>query len=87
MISAAGLSQADQAKIHQAMQTPKPCLLCGQPPTVAGLFWPDAPLLWGGKPGKGRVIAYWLCTHCRDVPGVTDRVEARLQAHIVGRRN
>ena len=87
MTSAAGLSQADHAKIQQAMQTPKPCILCGQPPATAGLFFPHSPLLWVGQPGKGRVLVYFLCPHCRDVPALTQRIEARLQASIVGRRN
>jgi hypothetical protein len=87
MTNAAGLSPADHAKIDQALRTPRPCLLCGQPPAIAGLFWPDRPALWGGKPGKGRLIAYWLCTQCRALPALTQRVEARLAQHIVGRRN
>jgi hypothetical protein len=82
-----GLSRSDHAKLTAALQTPRPCLLCGQSPAMAALFWPGVPAMWGGQPGKGRVIAYALCRGCRALPDVTLKVEARLQASIVGRRN
>ena len=53
MTSATSLSPADQAKIAQAMETPKPCILCGSPPAWAGLFFPD----WFAVKGRPATTA------------------------------
>jgi hypothetical protein len=57
----------------------QPCLTCGGEPAVVGVFFPYAEKAarYGGRPGKGRAIAYALCEACSDAD---DRTEAAEQA-------
>jgi len=86
-MSALKLSKKDARKLTRALRQPRPCLLCGGPPAYSGLFIPDKPEAWGGKPGKMRVLAYALCARCAALPDKALHVEARIQAGLVGRGN
>lgn len=81
------VSRTAWRKMQRHFRQPRPCLLCGNPPTCAGVFVPNTPETWGGQPGKRRVIGYCLCARCFALPDKTWRVEARLQADMVGARN
>jgi hypothetical protein len=82
------LSQKDAAKVKRLLRQPWPCLLCGAfPAHYNAIFTPDKPELWGGTPGKVRLMGYGLCARCATLPNVTLRVEAKLMADLVGRRN
>ena len=82
------VSKKDARRIKRAMRQRRPCILCGATELLhQGLFFPDRPEAWGGKPGKGRAYVYCLCTPCKAVPNWTTRVEARIQADLVGRGN
>jgi hypothetical protein len=82
------LSQKDACKVKRLLRQPRPCLLCGSFPTaVQGIFVPDKPELWGGKPGKVRLLGYALCRRCQALPDLALHVEARLMAGLVGRGN
>jgi hypothetical protein len=82
------LSQQDLRKLQRAMAHPKPCLLCGvYPPVYIGLFEPKKPELWGGQLGKGQLLVYALCARFKAPPSFTEKVEARIMASMVGRRN
>lgn len=83
------LSKKDAAKVKRLLQQYRPCVLCGRPPAVSGIFVPTKPEAWGGKPNKVRLLSYTLCRACFALPE-QDRalaVEARLQAGVVGQRN
>ena len=87
-MSALKLSKKDARTLTRVLRQSRPCLLCGAfPPVYTGLFVPDTPELWGGKPGKTRVMVYALCARCVALPDKAQHVEARLQAGIVGRGN
>ncbi len=82
------LSKQDARLVKGLLQTPKPCILCGVfPAPVQGLFVPDKPEAWGGKPGKVRLLGYGICHRCQALPDLALRVEAQLQAGLVGRAN
>jgi hypothetical protein len=82
------LSQKDARKVKHLLRQPRPCLLCGAfPPVVQGIFVPDKPEVWGGKPGKVRLLGYALCARCKALPDFTLHVEARIMASLVGRGN
>jgi hypothetical protein len=88
MPSSLRLSRKDARKVRQFLRQPRPCLLCGAfPPAYQGIFIPDKPELWGGKPGKVRLLGYTLCARCKDLPDLALHVEGRLQAELVGRGN
>jgi hypothetical protein len=82
------LSQQEARQVKHLMRQPRPCLLCGGLPVVMqGIFVPDTPELWGGTPGKVRLLGYALCRSCQALPDRTFRVEARIMAGLVGRGN
>jgi hypothetical protein len=82
------LSRKDAAKVKRLLRQPRPCLLCGAfPADYNGIFHPDNPELWGGAPGKVRLMGYALCAWCYALPDVTRYVEGKLMAGLVGRRN
>ena len=84
----ARLSKKDAARVKRVLRQPRPCLLCGAfPPQNVCLFFPTQPELWGGQRGKGRVIIYALCNHCRSLPDHAFRAEARMMKDFSGRRN
>jgi hypothetical protein len=63
-------------------QAPLPCLLCGRPPHVVGLFAPRDPQRFGAPPGKVRLIRYHLCRRCCRLPDRLKRVEAKILADL-----
>jgi hypothetical protein len=82
------LSRKDAARVKHLLTQPKPCLLCGAfPASLQGIFQPTKPELWGGKPGKVRLLGYGLCAQCSTLPDLTLHVEARPMAGLVGRGN
>jgi hypothetical protein len=82
------LSPKDAVKVRQLLRQPRPCLLCGAfPPAYVGIFVPDKPELWGGKPWKVRLLGYALCSRCTTMPALTLHIEGRLQADLVGQGN
>lgn len=82
------LSKKDTRTLQRLLTQPRPCLLCGAfPPTYTGMFIPDRPELWGGKPNKTRVLGYALCARCFALPDKTLHIEARIMAGLVGRGN
>lgn len=82
------LSAKDTARVKRLLQQRRSCVLCGSQAVVySALFVPDKPELWGGTPGKTRVLGYCLCRACKALPDLTSHVEARIQAGLVGQRN
>ncbi len=82
------LSKKDARRVKRLLAQPRPCLLCGCPqPYYTGMFIPDRPELWGGKPNKTRVLGYALCARCFALPDRSMHVEARIQAGLVSQRN
>ena len=57
------------------------CLVCGGPPIVLGVFFPDKPQDWPRK------RTYWLCKTCFALPEQqrSDAVEMRIM--MQGRNN
>ena len=85
---ALSLSKKDARKVKRLMAHTRTCLLCQTfPAQVAGIFQPQQPELWGGQPGKVRLIGYALCGRCYALPNLALHVEARLMADLVGRGN
>lgn len=81
-------SRKDAARIRQVMVLPQPCILCESSKTVCrALFVPSRPEVWGGTPGKRRVLVYRLCRTCLAKPDKALLVEARLMRRLVGQRN
>jgi hypothetical protein len=53
------------------------CILCGDVPSVIGVFVPDDPQKWGAAPGKKRFVRYCLCEKCKakgDTPNLVEKV-------------
>lgn len=64
---------------------PKPCLLCGQPGAVNGMYFPGPHSPAAPPPGKGRIVLYSLCERCNRrrqslLEVVEDRIESDLRA-------
>jgi hypothetical protein len=82
------LSRKDFRTLQHHMRQPRPCLLCGAFPTACNvIFRPDKPELWGGQPGKARLMGYALCKRCYALPDVIRHVEGKLMRNLVGRGN
>jgi hypothetical protein len=82
------LSQKDARKVKHLLRQLQACLLCGTvPPDMQGIFIPDKPERWGGKPGKRRLLGYALCAQCKTLPEIRLHVEACIMAQLVGRGN
>ena len=82
------LSPKDAARVKHLLRLPKPGILCGDPePHMAGLFVPTQPELWGGKPGKRRLLVYALCRRCGALPDRANHVAARIMRDLGGRGN
>jgi hypothetical protein len=81
------VSRHDRAVLKYLAHRRVPCLLCRGRSTVAVLFFPTRPELWGGTAGKTRVLGYSLCEACKALPDHELRAEATIQADLVGRRN
>jgi hypothetical protein len=87
-MSALKLSRQEARKIRQLLRQLRSCLLRdAYPPAYQGIFIPDKPKLWGGKPGKVRLLGYALCAPCSAMPALTLHVERRLRAGLVGSCN
>jgi hypothetical protein len=56
------------------------CLLCGRPGVFLGVWAPDAECQRKvlAPPGKLRLVTYLLCEPCKDLPGMPDRIEAKI---------
>jgi len=55
------LSRKDAARVKHLLRQPRPCLLCSAfPASLQGIFQPTKPELWGGKPGKVRLLGWPL---------------------------
>ena len=81
-------SASTSETVRRLLEKPQPCLLCGTwETTIAGVFTPTCPELWGGVRGKQRLIFYRLCADCCALPERCTKVEAHIQAHLGRRRN
>ncbi|RJQ72236.1 MAG: hypothetical protein C4519_18820 [Desulfobacteraceae bacterium] len=60
-----------------------PCLLCGAPPDLIGVFVPIDPGAWGAAAGKVRAIRYCLCDSCAVEPGAADRLEKVIEHELL----
>jgi len=60
------------------------CLLCGGVPDVIGIFVPDDPGAFGGHKEKARIIRYCVCSTCRAMPGLQEKIEKVIKAEIFG---
>ena len=60
------------------------CLLCGDVPTVIGIYSPNSPEKWGAIKGKGRIFRYCLCEKCKSKSGVAEDVEKVIWSDLSG---
>lgn len=63
-----------------AVRMVAPCVLCGGPQAVRGLFLPYDPVRWGGNASQHRLLLYSLCLECLASPESDTAVEQRLYA-------
>lgn len=66
-------------------RSPKPCVLCGRPGAVNGIYFPATDSPAAAPPGKSRIILYSLCQRCNGrreslVEIIEDRIESELRA-------
>ena len=64
--------------------TPKDCVLCGDPAAMGGLFIPDNAKEFGyeNKEGRFRASVYGLCQNCKDEGEINfKRIEDLLREH------
>lgn len=69
--------------IHKPIVGDK-CLLCGNAPSVIGVFMPDDPGAWGAPTGKTRFVRYCLCNNCQVKPNISTKVEKIIRAELSG---
>ena len=60
------------------------CLLCGDKPSIIGVFTPKDPESWGATIGKTRFFRYCLCEKCHVMPDAPDRAEKIIRAELAG---
>ena len=60
------------------------CLLCGNTPSVIGVFVPETPEAFGGIQGKTRIFRYCLCEACRRKSDAQGRIEKIILAEVAG---
>jgi hypothetical protein len=60
------------------------CLLCGEKPSIIGIFTPEDPEAWGATGGKDRFFRYCLCTKCHERPDTPEKVEKIIRAELAG---
>jgi hypothetical protein len=64
-------------RVGLAIAAAKPCLMCGGPAQLAGMFQPADSEVWGSRPGKQRILFYALCDPCHDRTSL-DAIEAQI---------
>ncbi len=67
------------------LSKPRPgdsCLLCGEKPSIIGIFTPEDPEALGAPGGKGRVFRYCLCSNCKGRPDTPENVEKIIRAEL-----
>ncbi|MFA5643885.1 MAG: hypothetical protein WC949_04975 [Candidatus Paceibacterota bacterium] len=60
------------------------CLLCGDTPSVIGIFIPDDPQKWGAAPSKKRFVRYCLCEKCKQNKKTPELVEKVILVELSG---
>lgn len=69
--------------IHQLASDPRPCLLCGQPSSVVGTYFPADGKRLGAPDGLHRVVMYCLCdAHDIADPTVQHNVERVIERDV-----
>jgi hypothetical protein len=71
------MSDERKIRVGLAFATARGCIVCRGPAQLAGTFWPDDSVAWGGRPGKQRVFFYGVCEACLERVGV-EAIEARI---------
>jgi len=79
------MSQRSREQRQQRQQggVPWPCVLCGAGGAeFIGIYAPGPVrnALIGAPAGKQRLVPYWLCQECLELPDVLQRVESELIA-------
>ena len=61
-----------------------PCIRCGKPAEVVGMFVPNDDEKYYRSPikGKKRSYFYFVCNDCSQLPDATDFAERWVSAHI-----
>jgi hypothetical protein len=74
----------DPGVLYEALQSRRPCLLCGDPQICHGQLFLPTRIHW-----REGAILYFLCKTCLALPTPARalRVEAVIMAGLVGRRN
>ena len=63
---------------------PKPCLLCGRPGAVNGMYFPGPHSPAAPPPDKGRIVLYSLCERCnRQRQSLLEIVEDRIESDLL----
>jgi hypothetical protein len=78
------MNAALEAILAHLETTHPPCLLCGSPSSITGVFIPGNSRLWGAPEGRQRHIVYPLCGACYARPDQTDATELRISQELDG---
>lgn len=73
--------------INEGIELKRPgdfCLLCGEAPSIIGVFIPQDPVAWGSRKGKSRFFRYCLCEKCRERSDIQDAVEKVIRVEVGG---
>lgn len=63
-ISNEDLSTMFIQRVWDGIEQPAPCLKCGAPGRILGIYRPGHPSTLLAPAGKTRVVTYWSCPTC-----------------------